>query len=234
MFINLPHPPLAMRLAVLFSGGKDSCLAMHKAMQEHEVVCLITVISKNPESYMFHTPNIHLTRMQAEAIGLPLIQQETLGEKEKELDDLRKAIIEAKERFQIEGIVTGAIRSEYQASRIQRICDELGLQCINPLWHMDQVEVLKEVVSSGFKTIISGVFAYPLDESFLGKEIDDGLISKLIEVNKKIELNVAGEGGEIETTVLDGPMFRKRLKVKNTKISFSNNSGTYEIEADID
>ncbi|MBU0979521.1 MAG: TIGR00289 family protein [Nanoarchaeota archaeon] len=223
-----------MRLAVLFSGGKDSCLAMHKAMQEHEVVCLITVISKNPESYMFHTPNIHLTRMQAEAIGLPLIQQETLGEKEKELDDLRKAIIEAKERFQIEGIVTGAIRSEYQASRIQRICDELGLQCINPLWHMDQVEVLKEVVSSGFKTIISGVFAYPLDESFLGKEIDDGLISKLIEVNKKIELNVAGEGGEIETTVLDGPMFRKRLKVKNTKISFSNNSGTYEIEADID
>src|SRR3989338_796458 len=104
-----------MKLGVLFSGGKDSCLAMQKAMQQHEIACLINVISQNEASYMFHVPNIHIAKMQASAIGLPLVQKTTKGIKEKELDDLKDALIEAKAKFQIEGIVTGAIKSVYQA-----------------------------------------------------------------------------------------------------------------------
>ncbi|HHE36679.1 MAG TPA: diphthine--ammonia ligase, partial [Candidatus Woesearchaeota archaeon] len=148
-----------MRLAVLFSGGKDSTYALHKALRREEVACLITIISKNKESYMFHTPNIDLTELQAKAIGLPLIKKETRGEKEEELRDLKEAIIRAKEEFSVEGIVTGAVESIYQATRIQRICDELGLWCFNPLWKKDQEELLRETLSHGFKTIISGVFA---------------------------------------------------------------------------
>src|SRR3989339_1541107 len=116
-----------MRLGVLFSGGKDSCYAMHLAKQQHEIVCLITLRSENKESYMFHTPNISITELQAEAIGLPLLTADTLGKKEDELADLKKAIQKAKDMFAIQGIVTGAIESVYQASRIQKLCDEIGI-----------------------------------------------------------------------------------------------------------
>ncbi|MDD3374055.1 MAG: diphthine--ammonia ligase, partial [Methanoculleus bourgensis] len=114
-----------MRLGVLFSGGKDSLFACWKAMQHEEVACLITVVSRNPESYMFHTPNIHLAGLQAEAAGLPLVEVETAGEKEAELLDLKRALLEARDRFGIEGVVTGAILSVYQATRVQRLCHEL-------------------------------------------------------------------------------------------------------------
>ena len=122
-----------MRLGVLFSGGKDSTFALHLAAEKEEVVCLITVVSKNKESYMFHTPNIDVTTLQAEALGLPLVSVVTEGEKEEELADLEAAIAEAKEKFQIDGVVTGAVESVYQASRVQRICNLLDVWCFNPL-----------------------------------------------------------------------------------------------------
>jgi ABC transporter with metal-binding/Fe-S-binding domain ATP-binding protein len=217
-----------MRLGVLFSGGKDSCLALFKTMKE--VVCLISVISKNKESYMFHTPNIEITKMQAEAIGLPLIQKITEGKKEEELEDLRKAIEEAKETFKIEGIVTGAVESVYQSKRIQKICDELGLQCINPLWKKDQEELLKEIVENGFKVIISGIFAYPLDEKWLGRKIDKKTIKGLVELKEKYQISPAGEGGEIETTVLYAPFFKKRIEILDSEIKAKENSGVFVIK----
>ena len=156
-----------MKLAVLFSGGKDSVFACYKAMEKHDVVCLISIISSNQDSYMFHTPNINLAKYQAEAMEIPLITHKTKGEKEIELEDLKKAIEKAKTEFAIEGVVTGALKSEYQASRIQKICDELELECINPLWNMDQEEEMREVIKLGFKFIITKVAAYGLDKSWL-------------------------------------------------------------------
>lgn len=219
-----------LRVAVLFSGGKDSCLALYKVKQSHDVVCLVSIISKNQESYMFHVPNIRLTKLQAEAIGLPLIQKTTKGEKEKELEDLKKALVLAKKRFKIEGVVTGAIASNYQASRIQKICKGLDLECINPLWGKDQIELLNELLEKNFKVIICGVFAFPLDKSFLGKVIDKEMIKKLEELMEKYELNPAGEGGEIETTVLDAPIFRKKIEILDFEIFYGNNSGIFKIK----
>jgi len=219
-----------MRVGVLFSGGKDSTLALHKVKETHDVVCLISLISKNKESYMFHVPNIELTKMQAEAIGLPLIQKITKGEKEKELKDLKDAIITTKKKFKIEGIVTGAIRSEYQKNRIQKVCEELGLNCFNPLWMRDQIEILNELIENNFKVIISGVFAYPLNKSFLGKLIDKEMIKKLKEFMDKYDLNPAGEGGEIETTVLDAPFFKKKIEILDYEIFYENNSGMFKIK----
>ncbi len=219
-----------MKLAVLFSGGKDSCLAMLKAKELHEVVCLVTLISKNPESYMFHVPNIKITKAQAEAMELPLIQKTTEGKKEEELKDLKEAIKKAREEYKIEGVVTGAIRSTYQASRIEKICKELDLECINPLWKRDQIELLNEIVKNKFEVIISGVFAYPLGKELLGKKIDTDTIKKLKELQKKYEINPAGEGGELETTVLDAPFFKKKIEVVDHETSYENNSGVYEIK----
>lgn len=219
-----------MKIAVLFSGGKDSTLALYKAMRFHKVSCLVSLISKNKESYMFHTPNIELTKVQAQAIGLPLIQKITEGKKENELKDLKKALIIAKEKFKVKGVVSGAIRSIYQATRIQEICNNLGLWCFNPLWLKDQIELLNEIVENNFEVIISGVFAFPLDKNLLGKVVDRGIIKKLKGLEEKYKLSPCGEGGEIETTVVDAPFFKKRIKIVDYKIFYENYIGVFQIK----
>jgi diphthine-ammonia ligase len=219
-----------MRLGVLFSGGKDSTLALHKAAEKEEIVCLITLVSANKESYMFHTPNIDMTALQAEALGLPLIKKVTEGKPEEELKDLEEAIAQAVKRFKIKGVVTGAVESVYQSKRIQSICDRLNISCINPLWKKNQQALLEELLAEGFKVIISGVFAYPLDESWLGKEIDKELIARLVLLGKKFGLSVSGEGGEIETTVLDAPLFKKKIEVLESAVEAQGNSGVFIIK----
>ncbi len=218
-----------MRLGVLFSGGKDSTLALHYAKEVEEVVCLITLLSENKESYMFHTPNIDITALQAEALALPQIAKTTRGEKEKELLDLEEAIAEAAKKFQIQGVVTGAVESVYQSERVQRICNKLDLWCFNPLWKHDQKALLEELLEKRFKVVISGVFAYPLDEKWLGKEIDAPMISRLVDLQQKYSISPSGEGGEIETTVLDAPAFKKKIEILDYTTSARGNSGVFKI-----
>ncbi|MGD6852417.1 MAG: diphthine--ammonia ligase [Candidatus Bathyarchaeia archaeon] len=219
-----------MRLGVLFSGGKDSTLALHMAAKKESVVCLITVVSANKESYMFHTPNIDVTALQGEALGLPLVSVSTAGKKEEELSDLEHAIAEAKHRYGIEGIVTGAVESVYQASRVQRICSRLDLWQFNPLWKTDQKALLETLLSKNFQVIVSGVFAYPLDQSWLGKTLSVDMIARLVELQDKYGISPSGEGGEIETTVLDAPMFRKKIEVTDSEVQWQGDSGTYVIK----
>ena len=169
-----------MKLAVLLSGGKDSIYCCWKAMQTDEVVCFVTIRSINTESYMFHTPNIDLTRLQAEAAGIPLIEWQTSGQEEVELDDLESAIRSAISMYQIEGVVSGAIQSVYQAARVQRICNHLGLWSINPLWLCDQEAYLHDLISAGFDALIAGVFSAPFDETWLGRHIDQSFITNLL------------------------------------------------------
>ena len=219
-----------MQLGVLFSGGKDSTLALHLAQEKETVVCLITMVSKNPESYMYHTPNINMTVLQAEAMGLPLVSVVTEGKKEDELADLEHAIVEARNRFQIDGIVTGAVDSVYQASRVQRICNHLDMWCFNPLWKIDQRVLLQTIIEKKFKVIISGIFAYPLDEKWLGKQIDLQVVDRLMELQVQYGISPSGEGGEIETTVLDAPMFKKKIEILDSSVEAKGNCGIYKIK----
>jgi ABC transporter with metal-binding/Fe-S-binding domain ATP-binding protein len=219
-----------MKIGVLFSGGKDSTLALHKAAEKEQVTCLITLRSKNPESYMFHTPNIEITELQALALNLPLVTRMTEGKKEEELNDLEAAIAEAKAQFGIEGIVSGAVESVYQASRVQRICHNLDLWSFNPLWKKNQKDLLEEIVDKRFKTIISGIFAYPLDGTWLGKQIDAEIIKRLLVLQQEFGISPSGEGGEIETTVLDAPLFRKHIEIVDSESSARSNSGVFRIK----
>jgi len=179
---------------------------------------------------MFHTPSIEKTKQQAKLMNIPLIIQKTKGKKEEELKDLEKVIKKVKDKFGIHGIITGAIQSVYQASRIQKICDKFGLECFNPLWHKDELEYLNELIKNKFKVIITGVFAYPLDKSWLGREINKEFIKEVKELKEKYKIHVAGEGGEFETFVLDCPLFKKPLKIKNSKISGEKNSWRMDVE----
>jgi len=223
-----------MRCGILFSGGKDSCYSAYLAKKQgHELACLITLISENPESYMFHTPSIEKTCKQAETMNLPLIACKTKGEKEKELKDLEQAIKKAKQEYKINAIVTGAIHSVYQSSRIQKICDNLGLQCLNPLWHKDEIKYLQELINNKFKVIITGVFAYPLDKSWLGRLIDNKFIDDAKTLKEKYKIHAAGEGGEFETFVLNCPLFERELKVTNKTIS-STGTNSWKMEIDVE
>lgn len=222
---------MTKKFGVLFSGGKDSVYSTYLAKKEgYEISCLISIFSSNKESYMFHTPSIERVKEQAEVMKIPLLIHKTLGEKENELIDLKDAIKFAKEKYKIEGIVTGAIQSVYQASRIQKICDELDLECFNPLWKRNEEEYLQELMDNNFEIVLVGVFAYPLNEKWLLRKIDKKFIEEIKELNRKYKIHVAGEGGEFESFVLNCPLYSRKLEIVDKKIiSEGENSFRAEI-----
>ena len=215
-----------MRLASLFSGGKDSTFALYTAKKlGHEIKYLVTIFPENPESWMFHHPCVELTKLQAEALGIKQIIQKTKGEKEKELEDLEKALEKIKD--EIEGVVSGAVSSEYQKSRIDKVCEELGLKSFTPLWNKNSEELLEEEVKSGFEIIITTVSTAGLDENWLGRKINLETIEELKKLSKKYGFNLTFEGGEAESLVLDAPIFKKKINILDFEKIWDNktNSG---------
>ena len=217
------------KLAALVSSGKDGLYAawlMKK--QGYEIGCFVTIESKNQDSFMWHTPNVKMAKLQAEAAGVPIITAKTKGEKEKELDALRKALKQAK--YSVQGVVTGALWSNYQRERVERICRELGLKVFSPLWHKEQEKHLRELLCEGFEAIITAIAAEGLDAKWLGRRIDTQAISELKQLHEKNKLNIAGEGGEYESLVLDCPMFAKRINIVQAEKTMSGKQeGRYVI-----
>ena len=207
-----------MKAAVLFSGGKDSTFALFKEYNNYEIVCLISLFPKTSESYMFHYPNIKLVKYQAEALNLPLLTKTTKAVKEDELKDLEIILKKAIKKYRIQALISGALASNYQKSRVENLCKKLNIKSIDPLWHINPEEYLRELIKNNFEVIITGVSADGLNESFLGRKIDE----KLIEDLKKLNIHLGGEGGEYETFVLNCPLFKKRLIIKNSKKIMEN------------
>ncbi|MBE6508780.1 MAG: TIGR00289 family protein [Methanobrevibacter sp.] len=219
-----------MDVAILFSGGKDSTMALYNALQSDENVrFLLSMKSRNDESYMFHVPNIHLTDLLSQALDIPILSVETDGIKEEELKDLKAAFTDLKNSG-VEAIYTGALYSVYQKSRIEKLADEVGLKVVSPYWHVDELEYMRSIVSLGFEIIICGVAAWGLDESWLGRVIDDEVIDELVRLNEKYQVNIAFEGGEAETLAIDGPIFKKRINILKYKKEWDVDSGVFIIE----
>jgi ABC transporter with metal-binding/Fe-S-binding domain ATP-binding protein len=208
-----------MKVGVLFSSGKDSAYAAFLAKRYgHRIGCLINIGPKNPYSFMFHSVNSSLVKKQAEVMGVPLVRILSKGEKEKELDDLERAIRLAIKRYKIEGVVSGAVESVYQATRIQKICNKLEIECFNPLWQKDQFELLNELIRNRFEVIVVGVFADPFNREMLGIKIDKSFVKMMKRFNEKYGINPSGEGGEYESFVLNCPLFKKKLEIRESKI----------------
>lgn len=203
-----------MKVAVLFSGGKDSTYTVYWTLKMgYEVACLITMISENPESYMFHTVNIEWTKLQARAMEIPHLIGYTKGVKELEIEDLSRLINTAVREYGIEGVVSGAIASLYQKSRVDRVARENGVISIVPLWRKNPTELLREYLDLRFKILVTGVFAMGLSEEWLGVILDHKYLDRLLSISRKYGISPVGEGGEFETFVLDAPHFRRKIRV---------------------
>jgi len=202
------------KLGILFSGGKDSAYAAWLAKKEgYEIGCLITIVSENKESYMFHTPFIDKVTLQAKEMEIPLIIVKTKGEKEHELIDLEKAIKLAIKTYKINGVVTGAIESVYQATRVQKICNQLKIECFNPLWQKNALEHWNDLIKNKFKVILVSVAADGLNKAWTHKEINLQRLAELTKLSEKYKFHLAFEGGEAETFVVNSPMFNKEVKI---------------------
>ncbi|MBS3167218.1 diphthine--ammonia ligase [Candidatus Woesearchaeota archaeon] len=220
-----------MKVAVLFSGGKDSCFSIYQAQkQEHEIACLVSILPENKESYMFHYPNIKLTELQAKAMGFIYVSMISPGKKEEELNELYNILSIVKNKYKVEGIVSGAIQSTYQKNRVDDVCRKLDLKSIAPLWNINHEDYMQELILRKFKAIIVGIAADGLNESWLGKEINRNTLTELRNLNLGTKMHLAGEGGEYESLVLDAPMFKKQIIIKSSKTNMENScTGALEI-----
>jgi diphthine-ammonia ligase len=211
-----------MRVAALVSGGKDSALALHRVLQHgYDVRFLVTMLPQRQDSWMFHVPNIHLTELFAEATGMELVSGTTSGIKEREVEDLKQVLA----TLDVEGVVSGAILSQYQKERVDRICGELNLASVVPLWHENPIQLLREIIDLRFDVIIVGVYAYGFNEDWLGRKIDATTMNALIKLNRLYQVSAMGEGGEYETLVLDAPFFKKRIQLVSVESVWENQSG---------
>jgi len=215
-----------LKVASLFSGGKDSTFALWYALhQGWDVVCLVSVRPENPYSWMFHYPTIQWTNLQAEALRIPLIEVKTKGEKETELEDLKSGLLSVKENYKIEGLVTGGVSSEYQRTRFDRICDAVEIRSFTPLWHKNPEILLNDYINFGFDIRITGVFAYGFDETWLGRKLDENCLKELEALRRKYKIHLSGEGGEFQTFVCNGPIFAKRIVFCEVEKCWDGSSG---------
>lgn len=203
-----------MRIAALFSGGKDSSYALFCALHMGwDVAHLVTVFSSSEESYMYHVPAIELTRLAAESIGIGLVEVVTPPEPEKELIPLQDTLAS----LDVDGIISGALASEYQRRRLDQICEEIGVKSFAPLWHKNPRELVGDMVDQGFEIMIAGCYAEGLDERWLGRVLDQKALAELDRLHDRYGIHVAGEGGEYESMVLFGPHMKRRISLEYEK-----------------
>ena len=224
--MNVQHMALRMRLAAMYSGGKDSTFAMYLAEQMgHEIVCLVTVRPEDRASWIFHTPNLSVVPVMAEAMGKELVTVPSDGTEEGDMAAMRDAL----SGLDIDGIVVGALWSDYQWDRMNLICGDLGLFVLAPLWRKDQDTVYDEMVSAGIEAIIVGVFAEGLDERWLGRRLDAETKRELYRLRDRYGISIMGEGGEYESMTLDSPMHLKRLVIDGSEKRMERNAGTFDV-----
>jgi len=216
-----------IKAVALLSGGKDSVFATYIAQQQpFEIISTLTAIPASGESMMLHVPNARLARVVSSAMGLPNHTVEVdAGEDETSL------IARCAKQLGADAVITGALASDYQSQKINMKCEPLGLRVFSPLWHKNQESILREIVRAGFEVIVVSVSAEGLDDSWLGRKIDEQAIDRLKKISERYGIQIAGEGGEYETFVLDGPEFEKRLEIVSCRRSWRRDSGILQIDA---
>ncbi len=215
-----------MRLASLYSGGKDSSFSLYVAEQMgHEIPYLVNIVPEDKASWIFHTPNLNVVPAIADAMGKELVTGRSTGEEESDMEGLREAL----EGLDIDGIVTGAVWSDYQWDRMNTVCGDLGLKLIAPMWRKDQDMLMDQILDAGIEAIIVGCYAEGFDESWLGRPLNAETVAELKVLRKKYGISIMGEGGEYESLTLNSPTFRHPLRVESCTREWNRNSGLLSV-----
>lgn len=220
-----------MKLASLFSGGKDSVYAIYKAQNEgNDIACLVSIFPKSEESHLLHYPNITQTSLQAQSMDMPqIVVQTNTSDTKSETDALENILKKAIHDFGIEGIVHGGLFSDYQRKHFEKIGRNLSLKIVSPLWHIDQKNYLQELLEHKFKFIITSVTSAGLDDTWLGREIILKDVLQLEKLSTKYGFNLTFEGGEAETFVINCPLFKSEIKILKTNKIWDGYRGRFEI-----
>ena len=222
-----------MKLAALFSGGKDSTYSIYKVKQMgHNVQCLVTIFPKSSDSHLLHFPTIGLTKLQSKTLKIPqIISTLDSDELEEEMNALRVLLEKAKRDFQIDGLVHGGISSEFQKKCFEKICVENDLKVVTPLWKTNAKKYMIDLIHSNFKFILTSVSSDGLDERWLGKIISADDILQLDKLSNKHGFNLSFEGGEAESLVVDCPLYSYPIIINKSKTIWDGYRGRFEIEA---
>ncbi|MBA7562821.1 hypothetical protein ES708_04474 [subsurface metagenome] len=203
-----------MKVVASWSGGKDGCLACYKALtQGYEVSYLVNFISREFRRVSFHGTRARLISQQAKAIEIPLVQYTVLPDMALYEQIFKKAVSSLK-RKGVEGMVFGDIYLQEHKDWVERVCGELGIIPLLPLWGMAPECVLNDFIKANFEAIVvtakAGIFA----REWLGKKVDYNFLVDIKHLAQEKEFDICGERGEYHTLVVDGPLFRKRVQVE--------------------
>ncbi|MBE6523684.1 MAG: diphthine--ammonia ligase [Thermoplasmata archaeon] len=215
-----------MRLASLYSGGKDSTFSLYLEEQMgHDVPYLVNVMPEDSASWIFHTPNLAVVPLMAEAMGKELITAPSSGTEEGDMEGLRIAL----DGLDVEGVITGAVWSDYQWDRMNLVCNDLGLKVFSPLWRKDQDLVMDAFLESGIKAVIVGCYAEGLGKEWLGRVIDRDAVDELKRIRAKTGISIMGEGGEYESMTISSPMHSRPLEIVESEIVWKRDNGTLNV-----
>jgi ABC transporter with metal-binding/Fe-S-binding domain ATP-binding protein len=211
--------------ASLFSGGKDSSWALYRALEDGLNVTRLVTVHPGDDSYMYHVPATNLAALAAESIGIDLLEvdpddlgaeaaTDSAAQGDAELEPLEAALGELAAEIDLVGVTAGAVESEFQTSRIEAMCERLGLDLYAPLWQRDPVTLAEAMLDAGFDILIVQVAAAGLDESWLGRRLDADALDELVGLNERYGVHPLGEGGEFETLVVDGPHMSRPIELE--------------------
>jgi uncharacterized protein (TIGR00290 family) len=215
------------KYAASWSGGKDSCFAYWKATSQGlKVSHLLNFINQDSTKAMSHGLDGKLIALQAQAMGLPILQQKVTWETYEA--GFKNALAKLKLKG-ITGLVTGDIYLQEHKDWIDRVCGESAVRAVLPLWEMDTTQLLTDFIEAGFKAIIVSVKAQLLGKEWLGRQVDSKLASELSQLPGQLNIDVCGEGGEFHTFVYDGPAFKKPVKIGKAVPITRNDHWTLDI-----
>jgi diphthine-ammonia ligase len=199
----------------LFSGGKDSSWALYRALDRGLPVSRLLTVHPSADSYMYHVPATDLAGLAADSIGIELTEVESgdvgadLGGSsargDAEIEPLERALRTLDDDIRLAGVIAGAVESEFQTSRIEAMCDRLGIDLFAPLWQRDPHNLADAMAEAGFEIRVIQVAARGLDESWLGRTLDADAFCELDALHHEYGVHILGEGGEFETLVTDAP-----------------------------
>ena len=205
-------------------------------MRGWDVECIVSVGIQSEDSMMFQTNGVSLAALQSTAMKVPWLPVVSEGEEELEISDLEQALSGNtdsercfKEMWQedwlrpeelvlhegtlvVDALVVGALRSDYQKTRIDRMCERLGIISFCPLWHHDSYLHMQSLIEHGFEVMFVSVSADGLNEEWLGRMLDEGSLLELKRLSEEHRFNIDGEGGEFETIVLSSPCMDRQIE----------------------